>query len=86
MVFFTYISSAYLFILSSFGLSFYGRRFSEATLVKYACAFEAATNVRPALYSCYSELTSGLLLVPPIAGPLHHPQHSARRRDVNVHS
>ncbi|KAG2033388.1 amidase [Suillus americanus] len=27
-----------------FGLSFYGRRFSEATLVKYACAFEAATN------------------------------------------
>lgn len=29
-----------------FGLSFYGRRFSEATLVKYACAFEAATNYR----------------------------------------
>ncbi|KAG2140038.1 glutamyl-tRNA amidotransferase subunit A [Suillus cothurnatus] len=27
-----------------FGLSFFGRRFSEATLVKYACAFEAATN------------------------------------------
>jgi amidase len=29
-----------------FGLSFFGRRFSEATLVKYACAFEAATNYR----------------------------------------
>ncbi|KAG1841228.1 glutamyl-tRNA amidotransferase subunit A [Suillus subalutaceus] len=29
-----------------FGLSFYGRRFSEASLVKYACAFEAATNYR----------------------------------------
>ncbi|KAG2339994.1 amidase [Suillus weaverae] len=29
-----------------FGLSFFGRPFSEATLVKYACAFEAATNYR----------------------------------------
>ncbi|OAX34667.1 amidase [Rhizopogon vinicolor AM-OR11-026] len=29
-----------------FGLSFYGRRFSEASLVKYACAFESATNYR----------------------------------------
>ncbi|KAG1767554.1 amidase [Suillus occidentalis] len=29
-----------------FGLSFFGRRFSEAALVKYACAFEAGTNYR----------------------------------------
>ncbi|KAG0698081.1 amidase [Suillus ampliporus] len=29
-----------------FGLSFFGRRFSEASLVKYACAFESATHYR----------------------------------------
>jgi hypothetical protein len=84
MVFHTYISSAYFFILISFGLSFFGRRFSEATLVKYACAFEAATNVRPVLCSCCLELTSGLLLVPPIAEPIHYPQYPACRCDVSI--
>ncbi|KAL6308516.1 amidase [Sparassis latifolia] len=29
-----------------FGISIYGRRFSEAMMVQYACAFEAATNYR----------------------------------------
>ncbi|KZP01899.1 amidase [Calocera viscosa TUFC12733] len=29
-----------------FGLSFYSRRFDEETIVKFACAFEAATNHR----------------------------------------
>lgn len=29
-----------------FGISFLGRRFSEEKLVKYACAFEAKTQVR----------------------------------------
>jgi hypothetical protein len=29
-----------------FGLSFLGRRFSEEKLIAYACAFEAATQVR----------------------------------------
>jgi len=29
-----------------FGLAFYSRRFDEATIIKFACAFEAATNHR----------------------------------------
>lgn len=29
-----------------FGLAFVGRRFSEEKLIAYACAFEAATQVR----------------------------------------
>jgi len=29
-----------------FGLSFYSRRFDEATIIKFACAYEAATNHR----------------------------------------
>jgi amidase len=59
-------------IYFSFGLSFYGRRFSEASLVKYACAFESATNVCSELFSRHPELTDGLL-VPAAAKPIRHP-------------
>lgn len=73
----TEIKYLFLCLYFSFGLSFYGRRFSEASLVKYACAFESATNVCPELFSRHTALTDGLFLVPSAAKPLHHPQHSA---------